>query len=114
MDELDLAKQVEIVDTMRANDLVKGERLENIFIGITGLSNISQDILRNALSEIETETMIKALFGLDEGLIDYVLTARPPRERELIKAEIGSISGIGQEDQIATRKTILSNVRKFI
>ena len=114
LDELDLAKQVEIVDTMRANDLVKGERLENIFIGITGLSNISQDILRNALSEIETETMIKALFGLDEGLIDYVLTARPPRERELIKAEIGSISGIGQEDQIATRKTILSNVRKFI
>jgi len=114
LDELDLAKQVEIVDTMRANDLSKGERLEKIFIGMPGLINVSQDILRNALSEIETDVMIKSLYGLDEAVIEHVLVARPPRERELIKAEISAITGIGQGEQIATRKRVLSSVRKFL
>ena len=114
LDELDLAKQVEIVDTMRANDLSKGERLEKIFIGMPGLINVSQDILRNALSEIETDVMIKSLYGLDEAVIEHVLVARPPRERELIKAEISAITGVGQGEQIATRKRVLSSVRKFL
>ena len=114
LDELDLAKQVEIVDTMRANDLEKGERLEKIFVGMPGLKDISQDVLRNALSEIETEAMIKSLYGMDQEVIDHVLQARPPRERELIKAEIQAITGVAQSEQIATRKRILSSVRKFL
>ena len=114
LDELDLSKQVEIVDTMRANDLEKGDRLEKIFIGMSGLKDISQDVLRNALSEIETEAMIKSLYGLDQELIDHVLQARPPRERELIKAEIQAITGVAQAEQIATRKRILTSVRKFL
>ena len=114
LDELDLAKQVEIVDTMRANDLSKGERLEKIFICMPGLINVSQDILRNALSEIETDVMIKSLYGLDEAVIEHVLVARPPRERELIKAEISAITGVGQGEQIATRKRVLSSVRKLL
>ena len=114
LDELDLAKQVEIVDTMRANDLSKGERLEKIFIGMPGLVNVSQDILRNALSDIETDVMIKSLYGLEEVVVEHVLVARPPRERELIKAEISAITGVGQAEQIASRKRVLSSVRKFL
>ena len=37
LDELDMKRQVSIIDTMRASDLEKGERLEKMFIGMNGL-----------------------------------------------------------------------------
>lgn len=114
LDELDLKRQISIIDTMRASDLEKGERLEKMFIGMNGLINIEEEVLRTALNDVDTQNLINTLFGLDEKLIDHVLKARPPRERELIKSELGAINAISQKDQIASRRDILTSVRKIM
>lgn len=114
LDELDIKKQVDIIDTMRANDLEKGERLEKMFVGMSGLLNVSEDYLRQALTDLQTETIIKALYGLGSDIVDYVLQARPPRERELIKSELDVQNSFTSSDQIAARKLVLQNVRKII
>jgi len=114
LDELDIKKQVDIIDTMRANDLEKGERLEKMFIGMSGLLNVSEEYLRQALTDLQTETIIKALYGLGTDIVDYVLQARPPRERELIKSELDVQNSFTSSDQIAARKLVLQNVRKII
>jgi hypothetical protein len=114
LDELDYKKQVDIIDTMRASDLEKGERLERMFIGINGLSKIPEDSLRTALSELQTETIIRALYGVDAEHVDYVLQARPPRERELIKSELEIQPSFSSSDQISARKLVLQSVRKVV
>jgi len=114
LDELDYKKQVDIIDTMRASDLEKGERLERMFIGINGLYKIPEDSLRAALSELQTETIIRALFGVDAEHVDYVLQARPPRERELIKSELEVQPSFSSADQISARKMVLQSVRKVV
>ena len=114
LDELDYKKQVDIIDTMRASDLEKGERLERMFIGINGLSKIPEDSLRAALSELQTETIIRALYGVDAEHVDYVLQARPPRERELIKSELEVQPSFSSADQISARKMVLQSVRKVV
>jgi len=78
------------------------------------LINIEEEVLRTALNDVDTQNLINTLFGLDEKLIDHVLKARPPRERELIKSELGAINAISQKDQIASRRDILTSVRKIM
>jgi hypothetical protein len=114
LDELDYKKQVDIIDTMRANDLEKGERLERMFIGVNGLSRIPEDSLRSALSELQTETIIRALYGLPADQVDFILQARPPRERELIKSELEVQPSFSAGDQISARKLVLQSVRKVV
>jgi hypothetical protein len=114
LDELDYKKQVDIIDTMRASDLEKGERLERMFIGVNGLSRIPEDSLRTALSELQTETIIRALYGLPTDQVDYILQARPPRERELIKSELEVQPSFSSGDQISARKLVLQSVRKVV
>lgn len=114
LDELDYKKQVDIIDTMRANDLEKGERLERMFIGVNGLSRIPEDSLRSALSELQTDTIIRALYGLPADQVDLILQARPPRERELIKSELEVQPSFSAGDQISARKLVLQSVRKVV
>jgi len=114
LDELDYKKQVDIIDTMRASDLEKGERLERMFIGVNGLSRIPEDSLRSALSDLQTETIIRALYGLPTDQVDYILQARPPRERELIKSELEVQPSFSSGDQISARKLVLQSVRKVV
>lgn len=114
LDELDMKRQVSIIDTMRASDLEKGERLEKMFIGMNGLVDIEEEILRTALNDVDTQNLINSLYGLDEKIQDHVLKARPPRERELIKSELGALNSISQKDQITARRDILQMVRKIM
>ena len=114
LDELDMKRQVSIIDTMRASDLEKGERLEKMFIGMNGLLDLDEEILRTALNDVDTQNLINSLHGLDEKLQDHVLKARPPRERELIKSELGALNSISQKEQIASRRDILQMVRKIM
>jgi flagellar motor switch protein FliG len=114
LDELDMKRQVSIIDTMRASDLEKGERLEKMFIGMNGLLDLDEEILRTALNDVDTQNLINSLHGLDEKLQDHVLKARPPRERELIKSELGALNSISQKEQISSRRDILQMVRKIM
>jgi flagellar motor switch protein FliG len=78
------------------------------------LSKIPEDSLRAALSELQTETIIRALYGVDAEHVDYVLQARPPRERELIKSELEVQPSFSSADQISARKMVLQSVRKVV
>ena len=112
LDELDLKKQSDIIDTMRANNLEKGERLEKMFIGINGLIRIPEVSLRAALSDLQTDTVIRALHGITLEEVEHILQARPPRERELIKSELEVAATFTSAEQISARKLVLQNVRK--
>jgi len=114
LDELEENKQKEILETMLQNDLDKGQIVEQKFIGFFNLRHQSQEILENALSDIDTEVLLNSLFGTDQETIEAILAVRPPREREMIKSELESGKTVSSEAKTEARKVILTNVRRFV
>jgi len=113
LDELEENKQKEILETMLQNDLNKGQIVESKFIGFFNIHKLEADTLQNAFMDLETETLLNALFGADEKTIEAVLNTRPPREGEMIKSELESGRTVSNSARSIARKEMLSKVRKF-
>lgn len=114
LDELEENKQREILETMLQNDLDKGQIVEQKFVGFYNLPKVDEQILQNALMDIETNELLNALFGSSEEIIDAVLKVRPPREREMIKSELESGNTVSNRERVEARKIILNKIRKFV
>ena len=114
LDELEESKQKELLETMLQNDLDKGQIVEQRFIGFFNLHKIDVEVIKNAMLDIETSDILNALFGADQEIIDALLNARPPREREMIRSELDSGKTISNQERSASRKMILNQVRKFV
>jgi len=114
LDELEENKQKEILETMLQNDLDKGQIVEQKFVGFYNLPKIEEQILQNALMDIDTTELLNALFGSDEAIIESVLKVRPPREREMIKSELESGNTVSNKERAEARKVILNKIRKFV
>lgn len=114
LDELEETKQKEILELMLANDLEKGQIVEQRFIGFFNLSKIEKEILENAMMDIDTEDLLNALYGASEETKEAVLSVRPPREREMIKSELEAGNTISNAAKLKAKKKILEKVRKFV
>ena len=114
LDELEENKQREILETMLQNDLDKGQIVEQKFVGFYNLPKVDQEILQNALMDIETSELLNALFGSSEEIVESVLKVRPPREREMIKSELESGNTVSNKERAEARKVILNKIRKFV
>jgi hypothetical protein len=114
LDELEENKQRELLETMLQNDLDKGQIVEQKFIGFFNIPKIDEEIIQNALMDIETQDLLNALFGADEETLECILRARPPREREMIRSELDSGKTISNKERAASRKNILNKIRKFV
>lgn len=114
LDELEEVKQKEILELMLANDLEKGQIVEQRFIGFFNLSKVEKEILENAMMDIDTEDLLNALYGATEETKEAVLSVRPPREREMIKSELEAGNTISNDAKLKAKKKILEKVRKFV
>lgn len=114
LDELEENKQRELLETMLQNDLDKGQIVEKKFIGFFNVHKLQEDIIQNALMDVETQDILNALFGADEETLEAILRARPPREREMIRSELDSGKTISNKERAAARKNILNRIRKFV
>lgn len=113
LDELEEAKQKEILELMLANDLEKGQIVEKRFIGFFNLKNVDKEVLENALMDIDTEDLLNALYGAEDETKDAILAVRPPREREMIKSELEAGNTISNSAKLKAKKKILEKVRKI-
>ena len=114
LDELEENKQRELLETMLQNDLDKGQIVERKFIGFFNINKLDEQIVQNALMDVETQDILNALFGADEEITEAILKARPPREREMIRSELDSGKTISNKERAAARKSILNKIRKFV
>jgi len=114
LDELEENKQRELLETMLQNDLDKGQIVEQKFIGFFNIHKLDEEIIQNALMDVETQEILNALFGANEETLESILRARPPREREMIRSELDSGKTISNKERAASRKSILNRIRKFV
>jgi len=114
LDELDEHKQKQILETMLQNDLNKGQIVESKFIGFFNIHKLEVDILQNAFMDLETDTLLNALYGADKKTIEAVLNTRPPREGEMIKSELESGRTVSNSARSMARKEMLNKVRQLV
>lgn len=114
LDEYDATKQKKIIDDIMSSDLDRGQLIEQRFIGFYNLHKTDKEVLRNALANFETDTLINACYGLDKKPLEAILETRPPRERDMIESEISSGNRIASDVVRKARKIILDEIRKFI
>jgi hypothetical protein len=114
LDELDEHKQKQILETMLQNDLNKGQIVESKFIGFFNIHKLEVEILQNAFMDLETNTLLNALYGADKKTIEAVLNTRPPREGEMIKSELESGRTVSNSARSMARKEMLNKVRQIV
>lgn len=114
LDELEENKQRELLETMLQNDLDKGQIVEKKFIGFFNIHKLDEQIIQNALMDIETQDILNALFGSDDEIKEALLKARPPREREMIRSELDAGNTISNKERSMSRKKILNKIRHFV
>ena len=99
---------------MLQNDLDKGQIVEKKFIGFFNIHKLDEQIIQNALMDIETQDILNALFGSDDEIKEALLKARPPREREMIRSELDAGNTISNKERSMSRKKILNKIRHFV
>ena len=114
LDELDEHKQKQILETMLQNDLNKGQIVESKFIGFFNIHKLEVEILQNAFMDLETDTLLNALYGADKKTIEAILNTRPPREGEMIKSELESGRTVSNSARSMARKEMLNKVRQIV
>lgn len=114
LDELDEHKQKQILETMLQNDLNKGQIVESKFIGFFNIHKLEVEILQNAFMDLETDTLLNALYGADKKTIEAILNTRPPREGEMIKSELESGRTVSNSARSMARKEMLNKVRQLV
>lgn len=114
LDELDEHKQKQILETMLQNDLNKGQIVESKFIGFFNIHKLEVEILQNAFMDLETDTLLNALYGADKKTIEAVLNTRPPREGEMIKSELESGRTVSNSARSMARKEMLNKLRQLV
>lgn len=88
LENLPFKDQRSYIEKLKENDGNIGEYLERHFITIEKIPYLSDKVLKNATISVDTDTLIDALSGFEQPIVDKVLSVRPKREQRLIRMEI--------------------------
>ena len=114
IDSLPVDKQEQYVQSITENDLEMARRIREHFVAFSDLPDLENQVLQEALDDFETETIITALIGAEQAIVDKVLEVRPQREQKLIRFEIENRPDAKEQEIDEARKKLLGRIRKSI
>ncbi len=111
LDKLPLSEQQAYIDQLKATNSVVGEVVQRQFITINQVLTLTDDIIKEAIQDIDTSTLLDALLGLDQKLVDKFLSVRPKREQRLIRLELDELKDKPQKDTNEAKSEIMKRIR---
>lgn len=114
LDKLPLNEQQKYIDQLKATNSVVGEIVQRQFITVDQVISLTDDIIKDALKDINTSTLLDAIIGLDQKLIDKILSVRPRREQRLIKLELSEMNGETKKDTTYAKAKMMESIRKTV
>ncbi len=114
LDKLPLNEQQRYIDQLKATNSVVGEIVQRQFITVDQVINLTDDIIKDALKDINTSTLLDAIIGLDQKLIDKILSVRPRREQRLIKLELSEMNGETKKDTTYAKAKMMESIRNTV
>ncbi|RNC85724.1 MAG: hypothetical protein ED557_02825 [Balneola sp.] len=114
LEKLPLNEQQKYIDQLKASNAAVGDIIEGQFITIDQVINITDNIIKEALKDLNTATLLDAIVDLDPKLIDKILSVRARREQRLIRLELDEIKGRPYKDTEVVKKQMMELIRKEV
>jgi len=88
LEQLPLGQQRRYIDQLTSTNPAIGTYLDEHFITIDQIPGLDDKLIKSATVQINTDTLLDAVTGLDEAVVDKLLSVRPQREQRLIRDEL--------------------------
>jgi flagellar motor switch protein FliG len=110
LEKLPLDEQRKYIEQLKAMGNPVGELIQSRFITVDQISRLEDQLVRDALSTMDTGTLLAAVIDLDEKSVNKLLASRPKREQRLIQMEIEQGAPISKKQS----EEALNNVMKLL
>ena len=112
LERLPVHDQKRYIDELKATGSIVGAILEKQFITIDKLPTLSDDVIKKAVRSLNTETLLDAIVGLEDSIIEKILSARPKREQRLLRMELNELQGINNKQTEYAKAILMNSIRK--
>ena len=112
IETMPLSDQDAYVASIAEQDLELAKKIKKYFIGFDDLPKVKIELIKSALDEIPSETLILALRTAPAAVREKVLKSRTKRDQQLILSEIEMPSEATNSEVEDAQKTILYAVRR--
>lgn len=110
LEKLPVAEQKRYIEQIKKSGSALGEILEQEFLTVDQIPDLDEEIIEEGTKLITTSTLLEALIGFDDKVIDKILSVRPKREQKLIKMELDEIDDEKGSEQ--AKSYLLTSLRK--
>ncbi|MFA5667812.1 MAG: FliG C-terminal domain-containing protein [Balneolaceae bacterium] len=115
LESIPIKDQQRYIDQLIATGSPVGEIIKQQFLTIEQIPELDEDILKEAISPLNTDLLLSALIGLDDKIVNAILAVRPSREQRLIHLEIDHASIHEVEDSTYEAQAILmDSIRQVV
>ena len=114
LNQLPLEEQQKYIKQLKTTGSQVGEYLDKQFITINDIPNINPGLLKQALDSISTETLLEAFAGMNEHIIDHILSVRPKREQRLLKLELKQSEPANEADAEKAKQAVMNAIRNAV
>ena len=112
IETMPLSEQDAYVASIAEQDLELAKKIKKFFIGFDDLPKVKIELIKSALDEIPSETLILALRTAPAAVREKVLKSRTKRDQQLILSEIEMPTEATNSEVEDAQKTILYAVRR--
>jgi len=112
LERLPVHEQQRYIDELKATGSIVGAILEKQFITIEKLPELSDEIIKKAVRTLNTQTLLDAILGLDDVIVEKILSARPKREQRLLRMEIDELQGTSNKQTEYAKAMLMNSIRK--
>ncbi len=112
LERLPVHDQKRYIDELKATGSIVGAILDKQFITIEKLPELSDEIIKKAVRSLNTETLLDAIVGLDDIIIEKILSARPKREQRLLRMELDELQGTNNKQTEYAKAILMNSIRK--
>lgn len=114
LDKLPLNEQQNYINQLKATNATLGEIVQSQFITIDQVLTLTDSIIKNSVKDINTSTLLDAVLGLDQKIIDKILSVRPKREQKLIRLELEELNGTSKRNTDYAKSEMMASIRKTV
>lgn len=113
LEKLPLSEQRDYIDELIASRSVVGEIIDNQFITVEQIPDLKNHVIRDAVKVLNTETMLNALIGLDQRVVDTILSFRPKREQKLLRQELEQTKDKDEKGKHPAKYLLMDSIRRI-
>lgn len=114
IDNMPVSEQEEFVSSIAKQDLELAKKIRKYFVAFEDIPEMDDEVLQVSLENLQTDQIIPALYQAKEEVVEKILSIRPKREQQLIRAELGNVRDLSAADVEKARKVLLREIRQYL